>query len=293
MNMNEICARQCPDDMILETLIADQEVSHLSVRERIEVIESAMFKCEQLHIPVGHAFADGLYMRQILIPKGTLLTSKFHKYEQLDVMLQGDMSIVTNDGVARVKAPMIGASKPGMKRLGYAHEDTLWITVHATRETSVETLEKMLFADSYEELERFEIEKHRNDYRQMLIECGYSHETAREQSENAEDQITIPLEDYGIKVGDSLIEGQGIFATAGISEGEPIAPVRIDGMRTQAGRFTNHSAEPNAIMTLREDGNIDLVALRSIHEEEITVDYRQSLKLSGANVIKEDQPCQE
>lgn len=291
--MNEICARQCPDDTILETLIADQEVSHLSVRERIELIEDAMFKCEQLHIPVGHAFADGLYMRQIMIPKGTLLTSKFHKYEQLDVMLQGDMSIVTNDGVVRVKAPMIGTSTPGMKRLGYAHEDTLWITVHATKETSIETLEKMLFADSYEEMERFEIERHREDYGQMLIECGFSHETARAQSENTGDQITISLEDHGIKVADSLIEGQGIFAVGGISEGETIAPARISGMRTQAGRFTNHSAAPNAIMTMREGGNIDLVALRNINEEEITVDYRQSLKLSVANVIKEDQPCRE
>jgi Mg2+ and Co2+ transporter CorA len=152
---NELCVRH-PEEMILERLIGDKDISPLSVVERIMVIEKAMKESEfQIEIPVGHSFADGLYLRQVVIPKGTLLTSKFHKYDQIDVMLAGDMSIVSNDGIVRVKAPMIAKSGPGLKRLGYAHEETVWITVHATRETDIEMLEKTLFLDTAEELEAF------------------------------------------------------------------------------------------------------------------------------------------
>ena len=292
--MNEISLRQYPDDSIaiaaLGILIGEKDISHLSVREKIGVIETSMLKYPQLDIPVKHMFADGLYMRQILIPKGTLLVSKIHKYEQVDIMPVGDISVVTDRGdIVRIKGPYTGISKPGMKRLGYAYEDTLWIDVHATRETNIDILEDMLYADSFEELERFEIEKYRNDYQQVLIESGFSHEIARAQSENMDDQTTLSLEDYKIKIADSKIEGKGIFATFYISGNETIAPARINGMRTQAGRFTNHSSAPNAIMTLRDNGNIDLVATQNIYKnEEITVDYRQSLMLSRVNILMEE-----
>ena len=45
--------------------------------------------------------------------------------------------------------------------------------------------------------------------------------------------------------------------------------------KTEAGRFTNHAAYPNAKMMVRDKANIDLVALREIGHEEITVDYRE------------------
>jgi hypothetical protein len=43
-------------------------------------------------------------------------------------------------------------SRPGTKRVGYAHEDTIWTTIHATEETDMEKVEKELIAADYEEI---------------------------------------------------------------------------------------------------------------------------------------------
>ena len=79
---------------------------------------------------------------------------------------------------------------------------------------------------------------------------------------------------------DPLIEESAALA-------ELIAPARIDGKRTPAGRFTNHSKTPNAEMVLSGNGDIFLFAKQSISGckggnvgAEITVDYRQAMALS-------------
>ena len=155
----------------MQILVGDKDISLLSVKQRIVVIENAMRQYEQVDIPVKHSFADGLYMRQITIPAGTILTSAIHNYGQWDVMLTGDMSIVTDDGtIARVKAPFTSASGPGMKRLGYAYEDTTWISVTATKETDIEAIEAALYSYTYEEYERFAIARDRGDYRRVLAD---------------------------------------------------------------------------------------------------------------------------
>ena len=93
----------------------------------------------------------------------------------------------------------------------------------------------------------------------------------------------------------SKIEGKGVMASGNIKEGEVIGPARINKMRTPLGRYTNHSKNPNAKMVLKENGDIDLVAVSNIAGykggqlgEEITVDYRQVLRLSLG-----EKSCQE
>jgi SET domain-containing protein len=101
----------------------------------------------------------------------------------------------------------------------------------------------------------------------------------------------LPYGGYKVKVAPSSIEGLGLFATADISPDEVIAPGRIDGMRTIAGRYTNHAKNPNARAVKRPGGNIDLVAVNAIRGcmggldgEEITVDYRQVVAENGKEV---------
>jgi hypothetical protein len=42
-------------------------------------------------------------------------------------------------------------SKPGIKRAGYAHSDTVWICIHPTDETDLEKLEEHFIAQTDEE----------------------------------------------------------------------------------------------------------------------------------------------
>ena len=97
----------------------------------------------------------------------------------------------------------------------------------------------------------------------------------------------MPHGNYKMMVANSKIDGKGVFATGNLESGEIIAPARLNGKRTPAGRYTNHSKNPNSIMILRDNNDIDLVAKKVIKGcqggnlgEEITIDYRQALSLA-------------
>jgi len=130
--------------------------------DKVVLIEEKMREHPQIDIPVKHYFSQGVYAREITIPKGTLLTGKIHKYQQLNIMSSGEMSVLTQDGVVRVKAPFTIVSPPGTKRIAYAHEDTVWTTIHGTDETDLEKIEAHFIAkDEHEYLE----------FQKVLLEC--------------------------------------------------------------------------------------------------------------------------
>lgn len=119
-------------------------------RRKILFLENEMRKHPQVEIQPVHYFAKGLYAREIYIPKGTLLIGKIHKSEHLNIISKGDISVVTEFGTKRIVAPFTMVSQPGTKRVGYANEDTVWTTIHATEETDMEKIERELIAENYE-----------------------------------------------------------------------------------------------------------------------------------------------
>jgi hypothetical protein len=122
--------------------------------ETIQKFEQCLRKLPQLEIAPTHHFADGLYAREILIPAGCMLTGKIHRGEHLNFLMQGDITVWTEEGMKRLQAPAVIVSKPGTKRVGYAHEDTIWVTVHATHETSLEALESELIVPEDPQIEQ-------------------------------------------------------------------------------------------------------------------------------------------
>jgi hypothetical protein len=123
------------------------------LRAKISALEEQMRQCEPLVIEPKHHFAHGLYAREILVPKGTLLTGKIHLAEHLNIISKGDISVMTEDGIKRIKAPATLVSQPGIKRVGYAHEDTVWTTIHACSETDIEAIEAALVVDTFAEFD--------------------------------------------------------------------------------------------------------------------------------------------
>lgn len=129
----------------------------LELRSRIEELEGLMLEASDIQIDfeklTRHIFSKGLYAREITIPKGTLLTGKIHLTEHINVVSKGDISVLTESGIERIKAPATIVSKPGTKRIGFTHEETVWTTFHATEETNLIKLEEMLIAPSHEAFE--------------------------------------------------------------------------------------------------------------------------------------------
>jgi hypothetical protein len=136
------------------TTSLERFVDPFDSRTKVVQMEELMRQCpEQRHIEPVHYFAKGLYAREITIPKDTLLTGKIHLHEHLNIISKGDISVLTESGIVRIKAPATIISKPGIKRIGYTHEETVWTTIHASDATEPEEAEKLV-VETFEEFEK-------------------------------------------------------------------------------------------------------------------------------------------
>lgn len=104
--------------------------------------------------PLTHRFADNVYAREMFIPKDSVIVGKIHRYGHLNVITKGHVSVLTEFGVEELHGPCTFVSKPGTKRVVYAHEDTIWTTFHGTKHTDVEKVEEDIICKSFEEFDR-------------------------------------------------------------------------------------------------------------------------------------------
>lgn len=122
-----------------------------TMREKVMALEDLMRDLPQAEFRVTNHFAERTYGRELFIPKGTVATGKIHKYSQLNVLVSGELSVLTERGIERVKPPFVVVSPAGTKRVVYAHEDSIWLTVHGTPETDVAKIESEFIAQSEQE----------------------------------------------------------------------------------------------------------------------------------------------
>lgn len=94
-----------------------------------------------IELPVTHRFSPGIYARELRIPAGTILIGKTHRFENLNILSQGDISVLVDGEMKRVQAPFMVISPPGTKRAAYAHTDCTWTTLLATPLTDVAAIE--------------------------------------------------------------------------------------------------------------------------------------------------------
>lgn len=271
----------------------------LETLKQVETLEQGFLQQEQQECPVVHRFGPGIYIREVTIPGGTLSIGHYQKTTHLNIMLKGRVIMVNENGEkTELVAPQTFVSGPGRK-VGLIVETMVWQNVYATTETDVEKLEELFLEKSqvwkdYKKeqdlLLSFDYSTDEADYFETIKNWGFDDKTVRAQSEEKSDQIPFPSGGYKVMVADSKIEGKGLFATGNFERGEVIAPARISGMRTPAGRYTNHAKNANAIMVLRDNMDIDLVANLPIKGcqggnlgEEITVNYGQVLGLMKGN----------
>lgn len=120
-------------------------------RAKVNALEEAIKREPQVVIPIRHYFSQGVYAREMTVPKGVTLTGKIHKYPQLNILSQGEVSVVTEEGVKRVKAPFTMVAPAGAKRAFYAHEESVWTVIHGTELNDVEEIEAHFIAQTEQE----------------------------------------------------------------------------------------------------------------------------------------------
>lgn len=97
--------------------------------------------------PLVHRFAPGVYAREITMPAGFVILGKQHRTTHFNIISKGTVSFwMQGEPVRKVSAPYTFVSGPGIRKVLYIHEETVWTTIHVTDETDPEKLEALLIA---------------------------------------------------------------------------------------------------------------------------------------------------
>lgn len=123
------------------------------IRDIIRDVQAEIEKHEQIEVPIKHYFSKDVYAREMILEQGSLIVGKIHKFENLNILSKGEVSVLSIDGVVRLKAPATFVGSVGAKRVIYAHSEVVWTTIHGTSETDVEKIEEQFIAKSYDEVE--------------------------------------------------------------------------------------------------------------------------------------------
>lgn len=105
-----------------------------NINSQIDELEAFMFQnIDPIDCPLKHRFVPGMYIREIFMPKDSIITSLIHKTTHPYFILQGEVSVFSeNNGVEKLKAPHVGITTPNTRRVLYIEQDCVWATVHKT-----------------------------------------------------------------------------------------------------------------------------------------------------------------
>lgn len=145
--VNALVIPSCTD------LFAKEYKNEGEIRLAIAALEAEMMKYEQVEVDLKHTLTTGVYAREVFIAKGTVIVGKIHRHDHLNFISYGDVTVLTKAGRQRFVGPCTMISTAGTKRALYAHEDTVWTTIHAnpTNETDFEKLEDFIICKNYDE----------------------------------------------------------------------------------------------------------------------------------------------
>jgi hypothetical protein len=103
------------------------------IKARMDIFEAELACFPQVHVPVVHRFTDGMYIREVHVPKGVIFTSRTHKTQHPFVISAGVATILNEKGErVIVKAPFTGITEPGTRRIFVVHMDMVLTTFHRT-----------------------------------------------------------------------------------------------------------------------------------------------------------------
>lgn len=120
-------------------------------RQKVFAMENLMRQYPQVELEVKHYFSKGVYARELHIPAGIILTGEIHKFENLNILSEGKIEVLTEKGMQEVEAPFTIVSPAGTKRIARAITNCVWTTIHGTDENDLNIIEKTFIAKSEQE----------------------------------------------------------------------------------------------------------------------------------------------
>lgn len=119
-------------------------------RQTVILLEKEISALPQVDCPVTHHFSNGVYARECFIPSGSVVVGKIHRQECINILAQGELTLVTEEGLQRITAPYTFISPPFTKKAAIAHSDVVFINVIATDKTDPGEIETDMVCQSYD-----------------------------------------------------------------------------------------------------------------------------------------------
>lgn len=243
----------------------------LSWEDKIAYIAYRLKPVETKLESVEHRFEPGWYVRTIKIPAEHAFVGRPHKFGHLCKLIEGKLSVMQAEGQYYFNAPAEMRTIPGYMSAVLTQTACVVETWHPNPDDSrnVEVIENNIFDPAEPVLKRGEAIASQIDYKEKLALTGLTDLQVRQLMFESYDTISAKDQPKLI-VGDSQIQGLGVFATEKIFIDESPGP----GGKTLISRYTNHSVNPN----VKYNGKL-FIALRDIEPgEELTANYLQVME---------------
>lgn len=123
-----------------------------------QLLESDLPKVD---CPLVHRFAEGIYIREILMPADTFIIGKVHATNHFNEVISGECRVITpaSNKAEFHKAGDIFVSEAGVQKVVYCLTDVVWRTIHLnpTNTQDIDTIESFVISDDYESLPHDEL----------------------------------------------------------------------------------------------------------------------------------------
>jgi quercetin dioxygenase-like cupin family protein len=115
-----------------------------SMEQKVNELKSVVHDLPQQPMHTEHFFLDGMYVRQIFIPVGTVFVGGKQKKSHFFMTLKGSAQVTLDDNIVTFRAGMVFKCEPGVQRAGVTLEDTVFVAVYRTDHTDLQALKDEL-----------------------------------------------------------------------------------------------------------------------------------------------------
>ena len=114
-----------------------------------------VIRCDEF--PLKHSFADGVYIRQMGMNKDSFVVGAIHNHLHAWFLLTGKITVITENTEEDFIAPCYVVSTPGVKRIIYAIEESIFVNIHKNPSNTqdLDELEAEIVSKNYKEYEKY------------------------------------------------------------------------------------------------------------------------------------------
>lgn len=119
-------------------VLSGKKLSTTSYKELVKYFVAMVDQMPQSKVEFNNTLANGLFIREMKVQKGTLVVSAEHISNSVLILSEGSMRILSDKGIRDYKSHAMIIAPPGTQRIGYATSDAVATCVYRTDAKTVE-----------------------------------------------------------------------------------------------------------------------------------------------------------